>query len=320
MHLRDVNGGERGKRVKLRQLEAMRAVLLHGTTTQAAALMGLTQSAVSRLISQLEEEVGFNLFDRRHMRLLVTPEGQQFYALVEKVLTGVDQITATARDIKTLGSGAVKIITMPALGYGLLPQAVANMKARYKNLMISIDIGSRPDIERAVAYAQYDFGLVTLPSEHETIDVEPLCGVDAICVIPPDHPLSEQKTITAQDLEGEQFISIEPGVLFRYRTDELFGRLGVRRKLGIEAQTTMMVCNLVATGIGVSIVHPFIAATFGDRVCIRPFEPAIRFEYGLLFPAGVTRSQVTQEFIETLRDTTAEIDGSTVVQWFSDLG
>ena len=56
--------------------------------------------------------------------------------------------------------------------------------------------------------------------------------------------------IEAHDLEGEAFISIEPGTLFRYRTDELFGQLGVRRKLRLEAQSTVMVCSLVAQGLG----------------------------------------------------------------------
>jgi DNA-binding transcriptional LysR family regulator len=67
--------------MKLRQLEAMRAVLARGTTTHAGELIGLTQSAVSRLIKQLEDELGFKLFDRRHGRLLITPEGQNFYAV-----------------------------------------------------------------------------------------------------------------------------------------------------------------------------------------------------------------------------------------------
>ena len=79
--------------MKLRQLEAMRAVLARGTTTHAAETIGLTQSAISRLITQLEDEVGLRLFDRRQGRLQITPEGQHFYAIAEKVLAGVDQIS-----------------------------------------------------------------------------------------------------------------------------------------------------------------------------------------------------------------------------------
>lgn len=283
--------------MKLRQLEAMRAVLSRGTTTHAAELMGLTQSAVSRLITQLEQELGFNLFDRRHGRLMITPEGQQFYIVAEKVLSGIDQITATARDIQTLGTGTLRIIAMPALGYGMLPMTIAEVNANYPQVKISVDFGNRQEIEKGIANAEYDFGLATLPIEHDGIDIEPLCGVDAVCVTPINHPLARKKIIKASDLENEPFISIEPDGLFRYRTDELFGRLGVRRKLGIETKSTIMICSLVAAGVGLSIVHPFIVDSLSDKIAARRFEPAIRFEYGLLFPTGVTRSQMTQTFV-----------------------
>jgi len=141
--------------------------------------------------------------------------------------------------------------------------------------------------------------------------MEPLCGMDAVCITPLDHRLTKEKIVYAQDLAGEQFISLEPGTMFRYRTDEIFGGLGLRRKISVEAQSTVMVCNLVASGIGLSLVHPFVAHTFTDRIAIRPFEPAIRFEYGLLFPAGVTRSKITQEFTDTLKKSVADLsDGS----------
>ena len=294
--------------MKLRQLEALRLVLARGTTKHAAESLGLTQSAVSRLVTQLEKELGFLIFDRRHGRLFITPEGQHFYTAVEKVLAGVDQINAMARDITTLGTGTLRILAMPALGYGMLPKAIAIIRAKYERVKISVDLGVRPDVERGIARGDYDFGVATLPIEHESIVVEPLCGVDAVCVLPPDHRLAEKLVIDAQDLQGEQFISIEPGTLFRYRTDELFSRLGIQRDLRVEAQSTVMVCNLVAMGIGVSLVHRFIAETFGGRIVARPFAPAVRFEYGLLFPAGQPLSKVAQEFIATLRETVTEFE------------
>ncbi len=304
--------------MKLRQFEAMRAVLARGTTTHAGELIGLTQSAVSRLIKQLEDELGFKLFDRRHGRLLITPEGQNFYAIAEKVLAGIDQIKASARDITTPGTGSIKIIAMPALGYGLLPDTIAAIKLRYKQVKVFIDSGSRHQIEQGVSSAKYDFGVATLPIEHEAIDTEPLCGMDAVCITPLDHPLARKKIIRARDLSDEQFISLEPGTMFRYRTDEVFGSRGIRRKISVEVQSTVTVCNMVATGIGVSLVHPFVAHTFSGRIAIKRFEPAVRFEYGLLFPSGSKRSQISQEFVDILRSVVAEMEG--VSNKFAGLG
>lgn len=289
--------------MKLRQLEALRLVLARGTTKEAAEALGVTQSAVSRMVAQLEDEVGFSLFDRRHGRLHVTPEGQQFYTVAEKALSAIDQISATARDIKTLGAGALRIVAMPALGFGLLPPAIAHLREQYRNIRIVLDAANRSDVERGVAAGHYDLGVVTLPIEHELVSVEPLGGLEALCVVPMDHPLADKDVIHAQDLEGAPFISVEPGTLFRYRIDELFGSLGIQRDLRIEVQSTVIVCNLVAKGQGVSIVHRFIGENFEGRVAVRPFSPEIRFEYGLLSPVGQTRSAVAEAFADSLHST-----------------
>lgn len=268
--------------------------------------MGLTQSAVSRLISQLEDELSLNIFDRRGGRLRITPEGQQFYELVGKLLTSVDQITATARDIRTLQSGALRIIAMPALAYGLLPDTISEISKRYRNIKISIEMGTRLDIEEGVESGQFDFGVATLPINHQSIDVEPLFAADGVCVLPCDHPLAEQDKILAEDLEGVSFVSVNTESILRYRTDELFGRLGHRRALRLEAPSTLLAANMVANGLGVSIIHPFIANDYGNKLVSRPFEPSIRFEYGLLFPSGQTRSRISNIFVAALREYVAK--------------
>lgn len=288
--------------MKLRQLEAMRAVVARGTTTHAADALGLTQSAVSRLVMQLEGELGVSLFERRHGRLLLTPEGQHVYDVAQRVLNGVDQLSATARDVRTLRSGALRIISMPALAYGLLPETIRRVTRRYPKVKIAIDVGGRAELEEGIGKGRYDLGLATLPVGQEAIDIEPLCAIDAVCVVPAGDALAGRDAIAVEDLAGVPFISIDPRTMLRFRTDELFGRAGVKRKLALEAQSSIMACALVSRGLGVSIVHPFIAATFGRQLVARPFRPALRLEYGLLFPSGQRRSLLAQVFVDWLRE------------------
>lgn len=287
--------------MKLRQLEALRAVVASGTTTQAGQLLGLTQSAISRLITQLESELGLNIFDRRHGRLRITPEGQHFYELVKNLLSGIDQITATARDINTLKTGTLRIIAMPALAYGLLPNTIVAINKPFRRIKISVEMGTRLDVEEGVESAQFDFGVTTLPTNRQGIEVEKIFTADGVCVLPKGHPLANKSKIVAEDLAGLPFISMNSGSLLRYQTDELFGRLGIHRILNVEAPSTLLATNLVAKGLGVSIVHSFIASAYGEQIISKPFLPRIRYEYGLLFPAGQTRSQITNAFVEALR-------------------
>lgn len=295
--------------MNLRQFEALRLVLARGTTKHAAEALGVTQSAVSRQITQLEATLGFNIFERRNGRLHITPEGQHFYKAVERVLNGFDEIKAMARDNSSLSSGTLRLVAMPALAFGLLPHAIKQIRRSYKRAKISIDIGIRQTAEDGIVAGKYDLGLVTLPSEHEAIMVEPIFGMDCVCVLPLGHRLANKRVIEAGDLAGEEYVSIEPDTMLRYRTDELFGSLGVRRKLSIEAQSTITICNLVANGLGVSLVHKFVADVFSEWLLVRPFSPAFRFEYGLIRSSGLTLSPIAQDFIGGMRTSIERTDG-----------
>ena len=298
--------------MNLRQFEALRLVLARGTTKHAAEALGVTQSAVSRQITQLESTLGFSLFERRNGRLHITPEGQHFYKAVERVLNGFDQIKSMARDNSSLRSGTLRLVAMPALAFGLLPGAVKQIRNAFRQAKIAIDIGVRQTAEDGIVSGKYDLGLVTLPIEHEAIIVEPIFGMDCVCVLPKDHRLADRAIIEATDLDGEEYVSIEPDTMLRYRTDELFGREGVRRKLSIEAQSSITICNLVANGLGVSLVHRFVAEVFADRLLVKPFKPAFRFEYGLIRSSGVALSPIAAEFIQTMRDSIRRTDGATL--------
>ncbi len=292
--------------MKIRQLEAIRAVMASGTTTHAAELMGLTQSAVSRLVAQLEEELGLNIFDRRHGRLQITPEGRQFYDVAKKVLAGIDQIDATARGIRTLQAGALRVLAMPALAYGLLPRTIAKIYTRFKQVKISVGVGTRAELEDGIASSQYDVGIATLPVDQQGIDTELLCEVDCVAILPKGHDLAKKPALDAGDFSGQPFVSMSTGTLFRYKVDEMFAVSEIRRSLLVEVPSTIMVCELVASGIGVSVVHPFVAAGFRDNIVVRPFAPALRFQYGLLFPTNQQKSLLTKTFVETIRADIAE--------------
>jgi len=294
--------------VKLRQLEAIRAVIATGTTTHAAEMLHLTQSAISRLITELERELDFKLFDRRHGRLALTSDGELFFHEAETVLAGMDRMSATADDIRSQQAGSVRVVSMPALSYGLLSPAVAAFSKAHPKVRVSVDVvGQREQIQKRVAGGQFDIGLVTLPIEQEDVHVEHLFSVNGVCITPPGHPLAQRAKVMAQDLAGEPFVSVDAGTSLRSRVDNLFHGMGVKRLLSVEAQTSVMVCHLVADGVGVSLVHPFVATALLGKLIAIPFEPALRFDYGLVFPRSRSRPKITQTLTDILKKQAGEL-------------
>jgi DNA-binding transcriptional LysR family regulator len=287
--------------MKIRQLEAMRAVVATGTTTQAAEIMGLTQSAVSRLISQLEDGLGFVLFDRHRGRLAITPEGREFFNAAERILDEVDQIRETADNIRAHGAGTLRIAAMPAIGTCMLPRPLQMLQEEHKRLNVIVHLKTRSELQHAVADRQYDVGLATLPISDQGIRVEPLCRVRSVLIMPKGHRLAEKAVVKADDLAGERFVSLSADTVMRYRTEDLFTRMKIGRQLTVEAQSTILMGNLVELGLGVAVVHPFVADHFAGKVEIRPFEPAIEVSYGLVYPEGPRRLRIVESLAEKMR-------------------
>lgn len=272
--------------MKIRQLQALRALVLTGTTTEAAQLLHMTQPAVSKLISQVESELSVRIFDRRQGRLVITPEGKTIYADVERILSQIDDLAAKTGDVSALSGNAIRVGAMPALGFGLLPSALRRFSLEYPQVRCVIDIDTRGRIEDLVGVGHYELGFVTLPVQQERLKLTPLASVAAVCILPPSHALARKSAVHAEDLAEESFVSVDPSILLRHRVDAVFGERRVSRRLQFQASTTVLACNMVAAGVGVSIVHPLVALSFRSLVVVRQFEPAITFNYAILSRPG----------------------------------
>lgn len=289
--------GNRTIPMKIRQLQALRALALTGTTTEAARLLHITQPAVSKLIGQVEGEFNVRIFDRRQGRLVMTPEGKTLYADVERILSQLDDLAAKTHDVSALGGNAIRVGAMPALGFGLLPSTVRRFALEYPQVRCVIDVDTRERIEDLVSIGHYELGFVTLPVQQKRLTVTPLASVAAVCILPPGHKFAPRATIHAEDLADESFVSVDPSILLRHRVDAVFGERRVNRRLRVQASTTVLACNMVAAGVGVSIVHPLVALAFRTQLVIRKFAPSITLDYAILSQPG-SSSRVVAAFRE----------------------
>src|SRR5580700_5901626 len=110
--------------MKLRQIEAFRAVMQAGSTTAAALELHTSQSNVSRLISQLESDTRLVLFERTGGRLIPKPEAKALFREVERAFVGLKSLTYAADSIRNLGSGRLRIASIPGIGLSFLPRVV----------------------------------------------------------------------------------------------------------------------------------------------------------------------------------------------------
>jgi len=288
--------------MNFRQIEAFRAVMVAGTVTAAGNILCVTQPAVTRLISNLEREVGFKLFERRRNRLVPTAEGKSFYVEVERSFIGLKQIVSAADAIRNMEKGRLNVVATPMMAYGILPRIIGIFKADYPDVYIELLLGPRELVIEKISSQLFDIAIETPPIKDPAVTEHPLTSESAVCVLPIDHPLSERQEILATDLEGESFVSLPLDSMFRNQTDEIFRNENVTRRISVETHTQQSVCHMVASGVGVSVVGPYVIDDVkGLPLVFRPFQPSITIEYALLYPTLRPTSAITEKFTEYVR-------------------
>jgi DNA-binding transcriptional LysR family regulator len=289
--------------MNLRQIEAFRSVMRLGSMTAAAEALYTSQPNVSRLIAQLELSTGLSLFKRAGVRLIPTQEGQAFFQEVERAYVGMDSLRLSAKNIRNLGTGRLRVAAVPSTGLSMIPRALKAFTDSRPELTVSLHVNSSQTVEQWVKSQFCDIGLVVHPGDVSSDQSELLAMVPAVCVLPASHPLAGREHITFTDLEGETFVSLCHGDGTRALVDSLFEQAGVERVMAVEAQYSAINCEMVALGMGITLAHPLVARDYQHRdIVIRPFKPDILFPTYVIWPAAHARTRLAEEFVETLKD------------------
>lgn len=269
----------------LKALAVFKTVFETGTASQAARTLNLTQSGVSRSLAQLESNLGIELFLREKNRLLATPEAQELYEEILRLMGNIEELRHSVLALKEFGASRLRLVAIPGLSFGLVPQLIAKLLQRNADLNISFDVMSSHDVLRNVESGQADIGFVTLPVATRALRVEQWLNSLAVCLIPAGHRLAERREIELRDLEGQHLvIGNQPNV----GTDPLLN-LTVQHGVRIAGKTEAnigAITALVASGVGLSVMNSVTAhdqVARSETVTIRPFKPDIAFEFGLVY-------------------------------------
>ncbi len=288
--------------IRLRQLEAFRAVMITGGATAAAGMLNISQPAVSRLISNLEQSVEFQLFDRRHGRLLPTVEADFLFNEVERAIANLEHISQLSDDIRNQKAGHLRIACLPGFATSLLPDVVAEFLRERPQVTMSFQTRSSTRVREWIAAQQYDVGIADEFDGHSAINHESI-DIRTVCVLASDHPLVARNSISAQDLDGVPMITPDRDNVFYHALKRAFDSASVTLNQRIEARQFATACLLAAKGVGAAVVSSIDAAEYvGDGLVIRPFKPDLPFRLDLLYPKYHPQSLLLQDFVHHFRN------------------
>ena len=286
--------------MNFKQIETFRAVMLSGSMTAAAAKLHTSQPNVSRVIAQLEGEIGYPLFDRLPGRVLATRGGEALFKEVERAFVGLESLSEAARAICEVGAGTLRVAAAPSISLTTVPTAVRMFHEQYPSVRLVVESNQSSTIANWVATRHCDLGFVDYVSDKPGVEASVIHSERAVCIVPSTHRLARKKRIVAHDLLGERFISLLSGSPSRGAVDAAFPADG--RILALETTFASTLCVMVSEGLGVSLVSPIVENAMNVRgVVARPFKPDVYFTSYLLLPQLAPRDMHASHFIACMR-------------------
>lgn len=249
--------------IRIKWLQALRAVVRSQSVTGAAAILHVTQPAVSRMIANLEIELGFPLFIRQKGRLTITPQGQTFYAEVERILEDFDGISRIGASIRQGAGAMIRIASTSSLVRDVFPPVIKKFREEYPSIQVSLSVRGSPDVLSMAGNRQFDFGIVSGPMGQEL--AAPFASSPALAVMFPDHRLAAQRRVTLSDLGDENLILVPALGIVRKWLDGKFAEIGKISQARIEVTSTVATCQMAASGLGIAIADPFAAHSIRDQ-------------------------------------------------------
>ena len=248
----------------LRQLEIIRAIADTGSFTAAGEKLHVSQSAISRQILLLEEELGEPVFHRIGRRIRITPAGESLLQLSHRVFQDLQETVSSISDKRESLSGTMRLVGGMTVCLYVFPALLAEVRRVHPHLDLKVTVGSA---ERSIAMLRSgagDLGMITLPVETTDLVSVPVLEEELILVTYPAHPLAKKKSITPADLDKQDFVLFETGSITRRLVDSFFTREGVEPEIIMETENVEIIKAMVRNGLGISII-PLQAAAADVR-------------------------------------------------------
>ncbi|TVY04120.1 LysR family transcriptional regulator [Cohnella terricola] len=291
--------------MELRQLEYFVQVARLQHVTKAAEELHVAQSAVSRQIHRLEEELGIRLFMQRGRNVQLTPVGQLFLRRAEAVLGDLDRAVMEIHEFLDPEVGEIRLGFPHSLGIHLVPQVVAAFRKLHPNVKFRFRQGMYPSLIRDVVDAEVDIAFISpFPDKNEQVTGEVVLTEELFAILPERHRLARAKSIVLSDLKDETFVLFSSGYSLRPIVWDACKEAGFTPKIGFESEEHGTIRGLVAAGMGVSLLPEMAMYETSSMMpaVVKISEPHVTRTIGIIHRAGEKLPLVVRMFHEFLID------------------
>lgn len=282
----------------MNQYLALLRVLECNSFSDAARVMGYTQSAVSQMIKALEEELGVTLLLRSRTGVTLTREGELLLPYIRDVANARRMLSEQAANFHGLQSGTIRIGTFTSVSSRLLPPVMKAFKEAHPNLRFELHQGVYSEIEEWVRTGVVDFGF-TDASRVTPFVCEPVFQDTMLAVLPEGHPLGENIFVQVGQLKREPFILLDEGRGGGIVHDMVAAHPEIDVQYHVADDYSIL--TMVENRLGIAILPELVLKNTNHRVIARQLQPQLRRTLGVIYPKREGLSTAARAFLRELR-------------------
>jgi DNA-binding transcriptional LysR family regulator len=272
--------------------------------SKGAAHCGVSQSAASQHVQEVERRLGVTLLDRAKRPLELTPAGHRYHEFCRDVLRREEELGLALDSLKGAADGAVRVASIYSMGLSEMSRLQEEFAARYPAAQLHVEY-MRPDkIYRAVIDGTADLGLVSYPEPGREIAVIPWREEEMQVAAAPSHHFAARAEVFPADLNGQNFIGFDEDLKIRRELDRFFRAHGIEVNLVMHFDNIQTIKEAVALGSGVSILP---ARTMQAEIAQGRLAAVRLHAPGLVRPVGIVHrkrkkfNRAAEVFLDLLR-------------------
>jgi LysR family transcriptional regulator, carnitine catabolism transcriptional activator len=240
--------------VGIKHLRAVNSVASYGSFTAAAADLGMTQSAVSRLVLQLEKQLGVSLFLRSTRNVVLTAPGREFISSSRRFIEDLNIQVENARALGGQIRGRLIISCQLSITHHVVPDAVLKYRKAHPGVEVHLREGLGSEVHEDVRSGLADFGVGNATGLNQEVVADEVVQESCFAVLPSKHKLRNKSVVTLRELEDEEFVSLPTGAGLRRQIDGIATAEGISLKHMTVVEQFGTLFDFVAADVGVAIV------------------------------------------------------------------
>ncbi len=238
----------------LRQLEIVQAVAETGSFTGAGRKLHVSQSAVSRQVLLLEDELKEAIFLRIGRRVRITPAGEAIVQLSNRVFTDMKETVTRIGESEQRLSGTLRLAGGMTVCMYVFPILLQEYRRLHSAVEVKLITGTSQRLLQEIRTGTADLGFITLPVNEPELVTVPALEEEMLLVAHPSHALAKKKQILPQDLAPEPFVLFEAVSNSRRVVDAFFLKERIEPRIVMETENVEILKALVRTGMGLTII------------------------------------------------------------------